>query len=248
MLLAIFRSIMPRESLKKLRDEIKYRFFSGSNELKKKRLDIADSVRSGIINFLGSSEHRAISLGQNCTSAWYLKQVGLKKESYPFDWLISSASVLESCLDDSFATFMDKNHMFSFDKGKRAGHKIYHEQLFNHRNPLEKQADYEYYERCVSRFLTLLDSTSPVVFICTLFQEDVNSYQTCQRKMLSRNPNLKFVFIDQHLKGEFKLSHKQLDENTLLIHFTSEDINRGKRYKNQLDDRVIKSVFTAFKQ
>lgn len=236
-----------RTRMKKVRDEIKYRYYSGDEETKKKRLGMADAIHGEIHDFLKGSHHQAISLGQNCTSAWYLKQVEIKKESYPFDWLISSASVVESCLDDNFKTFMDKSQMFSFDDGKRAGHKIYHEQLFNHRNPLDNVQDYEYYERCVARFNELLDSTAPVVFICTIFQEDIGSYQNCCNKMLGRNPNIKFVFIDQNLKGKFDLYSKVIDEHKLLVHFTSEDTNRGKRYKNQLDDRVIKRVFSAFK-
>ena len=236
-----------RTRMKKVRDEIKYRYYSGDKETKKIRLELADVIHDEVTTFIGDVHHEAISLGQNCTSAWYLKQVEIKIKSYPFDWLISSASVVESCLDDNFITFMDKSQMFSFDDGKRAGHKIYHEQLFNHRNPLDNIQDYEYYERCVARFNELLDSTVPVVFICTIFQEDVESYQRCCNKIISRNKNIKFVFIDQNLKGKFDLYSKVIDENKLLIHFTSEDTNRGKRYKNQLDDRVIKRVFAAFK-
>ncbi|MCW9015239.1 MAG: papain-like cysteine peptidase [Gammaproteobacteria bacterium] len=239
---------MSRERLKKLRDQIKYLFFSGDRNTKKQRLDIAADVGNAITQFLGTPQHQAISLGQNCTSAWYLKQVEVKKQSYPFDWIISSAEVLESCLDDNFATFMNKEHMFSFDDGKRAGHKIYHEKLFNHRNPLINQQDYEYYQRCVTRFLNFLDSTTPVVFVCTLFQNTITDYHRCQEKMLARNPNIKFVFMEQKLKGEFNLFHKEINPHTLLIHFTSQDINRGKRYRNQLDDRVIKTVFSAFRQ
>lgn len=238
---------MSRERLKKIRDEIKYRFFTSNKKTKIERLGIAKNISDTIKQFLGSIHHEAISLGQNCNSAWYLKQVKAKKESYPFDWLISSPSVLESCLNDNFYTFMNKSQMFSFDDGKRAGHKIYHEKLFNHRNPLINQKDYEYYQRCISRFLKLLDSTTPVVFVCTLFQNEVSEYQTCCEKMLARNPNIKFIFIEQHLKGEFNLYHKQINPNTLLIHFTSEGINRGKRYRDQLDDRVIKEFFSTFK-
>lgn len=242
-----YNQAMLRTQIKKLRDEIKYQFFSGDQETKNKRLKIAADTRDVITEFLSPEYHKALSLGQNCTTSWYLKQVGSKKESYPFDWLISSASVLESCLDDNFTIFMDKSHMFSFDNGKRAGHNIYHEKFFNHRNPLSNDEDYKYYQRCTSRFLNLLDSTTPVVFICTLFQNTISDYQVCCEKILARNPNAKFIFIEQILNGDFNLHHKQVDQRTLFIHFTSEDINRGKRYRNQLDDRVIKTVFSAFK-
>lgn len=240
--------MMFREKIKKLRDEIKYCFFSGSKQTKQSRLAIAAEARDTISGFLGSPHHEAISLGQNCTSAWYLKQVEVKKHSYPFDWLISSSDTLASCLNDNFASFMDKSQMFSFDNEKRAGHKIYHPQLFNHRNPLVNPEDYAYYQRCISRFNNILDSGAAAVFICTLFQNEMSDYQKCCQLMLARNPNIKFIFIEQQLKGEFALFQKAVNQNTLLLHFTSEDMNRGKRYRNQLDDRVIKLVFSAFKQ
>ncbi len=237
---------MFRSGLKKFRDSIKYHFFSGSKQLKQERLALASKTASAIADFLNHAPHKTVSLGQNCNSAWYLKQVGLKTESYPFDWIISSSTVLESCLDDHFATFMDKSCMFSFDKGKRAGHKLYHSHLFNHRNPLDNAEDYRYYQRCISRFYDLLDSHQPAVFICTLFQEDFKAYDAACDRLLKMNPNIKFVFIKQTLKGKFKLTHEQLDSNRLIIDFVSEDINRGKRYKNQLDDRVTRTFFSGF--
>jgi hypothetical protein len=46
-----------------------------------------------------------ISLGENCNSAWYIKQVGLKKSSYPFDWIYCSPEIINHCIKDSFKTY-----------------------------------------------------------------------------------------------------------------------------------------------
>ena len=48
------------------------------------------------------------SLGHGCHSANILKRLGLKKESYPFDWLNSRTSIVKDCIEDNFKKFLDK--------------------------------------------------------------------------------------------------------------------------------------------
>lgn len=50
---------------------------------------------------------------------------------------------------------MDKSCYVSIQNDKCA-HTRYHKEMFNHRNPLLSQDDYNYYERCVERFRRLL--------------------------------------------------------------------------------------------
>ena len=47
---------------------------------------MALDIQSKLANKMSVSD-KFVSLGQNCSSAWYLKQLGLKLESYPFDWI-----------------------------------------------------------------------------------------------------------------------------------------------------------------
>jgi hypothetical protein len=99
--------------------------------------------------------HHVCSLGPLCHSSELLKVAELKKCSYPFDWIFSSYDMVIHCIEDNFKIFMDKSYYIDI-KSDKCGHKYYHEELFNHRNPLRVETDYAYYERCISRFQNLL--------------------------------------------------------------------------------------------
>jgi hypothetical protein len=47
-----------------------------------------------------------ISLGYRCSSAGILKSLGLKQESYPFDWLVSRLPIIEHCIQTDFREFL----------------------------------------------------------------------------------------------------------------------------------------------
>lgn len=66
-----------------------------------------------------------VSLGYRCSSAGIIKSLGLKTESYPFDWLVSRLPIIEDCIKTEFKEFLNPdnygnkegvtNHYFSID-------------------------------------------------------------------------------------------------------------------------------------
>jgi hypothetical protein len=50
-----------------------------------------------------------ISFGYRCSAAGIIKALGLKTESYPFDWMISSLPVIKDCIETNFAAFTDSS-------------------------------------------------------------------------------------------------------------------------------------------
>jgi len=48
------------------------------------------------------------SLGYRCSSAGIIKRLQEKRESYPFDWLVSRLPIVEDCCRTEFAHFLDK--------------------------------------------------------------------------------------------------------------------------------------------
>jgi hypothetical protein len=56
------------------------------------------------------------SLGYRCSSAGILKSLGLKRESYPFDWLVSRLPIIEHCIQTDFREFLDSNN-YRFKSG-----------------------------------------------------------------------------------------------------------------------------------
>lgn len=118
------------------------------------------------------------SLGSLCHSAQLLKINGLKKTSYPFDWIFSNISMVEHCIKDDFKLFLDKSQYSDYNtnptlKETQCEHSFYgkmlgdpvHNIIFNHHNPLSNPKDYAYFERCVNRFRELLKSNEPKTFV-----------------------------------------------------------------------------------
>jgi hypothetical protein len=56
-----------------------------------------------------SSYEYVFSLGYRCSSAGILKSLGLKTESYPFDWMVSRLPIIEDCIQTEFIHFLSSN-------------------------------------------------------------------------------------------------------------------------------------------
>lgn len=50
---------------------------------------------------------RCVGVGPACPCASALRRVGLRDEAMPFDWLLSDATLVDRCLTDGFAAFLD---------------------------------------------------------------------------------------------------------------------------------------------
>ena len=53
-----------------------------------------------------SPKTRFISFGYRCSSAGILKQLQIKTESHPFDWLVSRLPIIQHCLETDFQYFI----------------------------------------------------------------------------------------------------------------------------------------------
>jgi hypothetical protein len=75
------------------------------------------------------SYDQIVSLGYRCSSAGIIKSLGLKTESYPFDWLVSRLPIIEHCIHTEFKEFLNPdnyktksgvtNHYVSTDPSSR---------------------------------------------------------------------------------------------------------------------------------
>ena len=50
------------------------------------------------------------SLGYRCSSSGFLKALGVKTESYPFDWMVSRLPIIEHCIQTDFKELLDHNN------------------------------------------------------------------------------------------------------------------------------------------
>jgi hypothetical protein len=124
-----------------------------------------------------------VSLGVQCFGSFFLKQAGLKRYSGPFDWIFSSAAMVNHCLQDDFKVFLQSSYYRSippeermdYPKGEKCDHTLYREQfgvrgIFNHRDPT-KPEDYAYLERCVDRFRRIVRSDDGKLFLLCALDE-----------------------------------------------------------------------------
>jgi hypothetical protein len=145
---------------------------------------------------------KIISFGYRCSSAGFLKKMGLKHESFPFDWLISRLSVIKHCIETNFTEFLnlqnyekrqcktyemtDINNNFVCDENLIVN--TYYQPLnipnpeiaykwylaMNHHNILENEKHKEYYNRCIHRFQEVIKTENEKFFlhICPLILLD----------------------------------------------------------------------------
>ena len=101
-------------------------------------------------------------------SSYYLKAAGLKRESYPFDWIFSGPDIIQDCIRDNFSSYLDRHQYFQNPHYPGIGHLRYHAGMFNHRSPLVAN-NYQFYVRCVVRMRQVLFDQAPIlpVFVLT---------------------------------------------------------------------------------
>ncbi len=233
---------------------------------KERQLHLADEVAASVHDWRGAGAQHVVSLGQNCSTAWYLKQVGLKTQSFPFDWVATSPAIITHCISDSFSTFLQRD--LAVAKGVRAGHAVYNSNFFGHRNPRTFPNDFDYYERCVGRFTRIMDSAEPMVLVTTVLNEPakrpvwsegfVNNYplpvnQVVDdfREMMDAfqrwNPNARFFFLEEYTEGAFSLDILHRDERLLWIRNCAMGRSTGVHYLDPVDNEVAIQVYSALK-
>ena len=148
-------------------------------------------------------EYKVFSVGFRCSVAGILKQMGLKHESYPFDWLVSRLHVIQHCIETDFREFLclenyvkkhtrtyahkdtitegyicDEepfiNHFYQPEDRRDEQNTYQYHLVIAHHNIMEEN-DYQYYMRCIDRFRNLLDSHQHKmsVYISPLLVENV---------------------------------------------------------------------------
>jgi hypothetical protein len=227
----------------------------------------SQDIQSNLRNFVGDRQPDStfVALGENCSSAWYLKQIGLKKASYPFDWTFSSPEIVLDCINDRFDRYL-KRELIEPKSNGSAGHKYYHSSFFNHRNPLNSQNDYCYYERCCHRFLRVLQSENPVYYLITLINEPskrpgwangfsgnfpmpvrhgCNSIMPLFDKLKHLNQQSRLIAIEHYTESDRESSVNQINSDMMHIVFNASGVSTGVFYRDYLDDFCFKLFMTG---
>ena len=71
--------------------------------------DIHDDIHQGIEQDHIPDKPILFSVGHRCTTASLIKELRLKFESYPFDWIVSKLETVKHCIETDFVIFLDKD-------------------------------------------------------------------------------------------------------------------------------------------
>lgn len=197
------------------------------------------------------------SLGMLCHTAQILKKHNKKHCSYPFDWIFTTPKMVTSCLRDNFACFLDKSqyvdppYVCPYGTEEKCGHKTYHEELFNHRDP-RKQHNYDYYVRCVNRFRDLLASHRPKKFYIMTkdnYEDDahIDAFKKdvieLTEELAKHTKDFQVIAIYHKAKqNEYFYECWNIIPNLNLAIVNTRSPTLGVRFKNPEDDSYFESI------
>ena len=188
------------------------------------------------------------SLGPHCHSSNLLKMNNLKKESYPFDWIFTNHNIIKNILDDEFKQFLNKDQYKKISDNK-CGHKLYHDSMFWHHNPLNNIDNYNYFVRCVDRFKKMILSEKQKLFIYLVKDVKEINISTFKNEMELLNENLKKYTKNFKLlsivifpnKEKNKYTYDCLDNIDFYYIETLSESN-GKEFINENDNKYINII------
>jgi hypothetical protein len=206
------------------------------------------------------------SLGCACNTSLYLKQLELKLFSLPYDWIFSNLKMIQHTIEDDFKSFLSLD-LINPKKNKQAGHNYYHKRLFNHHNPKEDRNNYHYYQRCIARFKTMLNSGDRKLFIHTVYQEPEKYHRhflefgssfkkvnfeikdalnfNCFLSNLTKN--YVFLVIIQNPKQLESRVRKVFEKNNLIIYtLDCLGVSSGELLTNPVDNLNYQNIITQF--
>ena len=196
------------------------------------------------------------SLGGFCHSAMLLKINGLKKASYPFDWIFSNVEMVEHCIKDDFKLFLDKSQYSDYNtnntlRENQCEHATYgemvfkgeHKVIFNHHNPLSNYNDYAYFERCVNRFRGLLKSDEPKTFIMFVGVDDLTKYLDFFY-FLSNHSNNHNLLIIQNIIAEKQnhILYEKKGSGLKIIRVETLSSTNGVEFMDKTDEAYLNEI------
>ena len=217
---------------------------------------------------MGTFKHAA-PLGSFCFSSAILWDRKIRKEALPFDWLFTNPLEVAHILETDFKHYLDKTQYIDIADiapehgGRQAGHKMYHENFFNHKNPRTDE-DYQYSIRCVERFRKFLQYPEKKLFIVS-YRSGINTHtnkfenvglnktQVQQELMVldkvlqSKTQNYS-IFCHVNYKSQFNYPSSSLFKlsNHIILHeYYSTQINGGLGYDNPLDKLTFDNLFDS---
>lgn len=197
------------------------------------------------------------SLGTSCPTASWIKQMKMKKCSFPFDWVFSNLNMIIDCIDNDFVKFLDRSLHIPHEKYKNSksvsGHKVYGGHIFHHHYILEDNT-YNYFVRCVDRFRILTKKEENKLFIISfvnkkdnLSKKFVSNIVTLYKKLNSITNNFDLLVVYHKLGPKLGSEIVKLNKNIKIIVISTQSINNGFSIQNHTENTFYNNcIFKLF--
>jgi hypothetical protein len=204
--------------------------------------------------------NKIISFGNFCYISNLLKKLNYKKESYPFDWILSSDEIILDCLSNNFSIFLNPayyidNKEYPIDSDT-AGHSLYNPIMFVHHNPRIPKT-YDYFNRCVNRFNQIKNEDNNLFINIQLYTGEFGKFNYMYLydyflKYKQYMDKLKLLYIILSVKDKQYydvILDIQLSDNSsiTIIHIYTLSKCTGIEHENKQDDIFIQNIFSKLK-
>ena len=185
-----------------------------------------------------------VSLGSGCAVSQRLNEAGLRKQSYPFDWLWNlegGLEVVNDIIGNDFFQFIYRSNLvtenhYRWNK-KVIINRFYPNIAHIHSDPQNNEKDYQSLLRRVKKIRDLLNGKSNIQFIYFRSIEEFDpstkhkeySLTYCFERLLQESTEFIKIIKNKYPSLQFKLLSICMISNQQEIVYTENEI---KRYKN----------------
>lgn len=196
--------------------------------------------------------NKIISIGSICFSSQWIKDNNYKRESYPFDWIVSSLDMCLHCINDDFNLFLEKKHHYQIKTKRpvRTGHLIYDKfvntNIFRHHNIINK---HEYYCRCVDRFIKLYKNSDYKLFVhfrqyndTEISNEDLQKLKLFNDTLKLKINNFYILYIHSYKQFGTQKHHIQEIDNMIILNIWTNSPSNGRKFEDDIDNKYLNKI------
>ncbi|MCQ8276861.1 papain-like cysteine peptidase [Acetobacteraceae bacterium KSS8] len=197
-----------------------------------------------------------VGLGSGCWTAQLLKDLDLRRAGGPFDWIFSSPRMVQHCLRDDFATFLDERAYGRVGSPQQWTHPVFRDAyglgvVVNHHD-LAQPGGFGPFRRAVDRLRTVLAGDARTLFVAiTPLKPDWSADNDAIVALLrERTRRFRFLSIalDEPAPGGLVLERRRCTIDLDEVVLRPEGIMRdGLRFERATDNEALRSTMQDYR-
>lgn len=203
-----------------------------------------------------------LSLGSHCFSSAFLRRLGVRHWSGPFDWTFSSLPMVSACLNDDFRRFLDAAEYEPVPPSERRDgprvNRVHHrafrqlfgiDYVFNHHD-VHLPEGYAYLTRCVERFRAALQQPQRKILLVTTHHtiHSLAELEDLSVALSRRTTNYRVIalLIDVISRQSLPVGEKHVNRPDLAV-YTYQPASRwgATDFEDPLDETCLSRIFAG---